>query len=60
MAIRQIFLVCSLRPLLMHEDRVYMSFCADFSEVSVKLSDVSLHGFGKRSALVLNDSKSEG
>jgi len=37
-----------------------MGYCGDFSEIYIKLPNFSFHGFGKRAALVLNDSKSEG
>lgn len=37
-----------------------MGDCGDSSEIFIKLSNFSLHGFRKRAAFVLNDSKSEG
>ena len=36
-----------------------MSCLSDFSEVYIKLSHFSLHGFGRRAVLALNDSKSK-
>ena len=61
------FLVCSLNVFdnlseWLHsnkpEDCPYMSCCVDFSVVYIKLSNFSLHSFGKRAVLVLSDSKS--
>lgn len=39
-----------------HEDCPYVSCCGGFSEVWIKLSHVSLCGWGEKAGLVLKDS----
>lgn len=53
-------LVNFLRGSLRHKVCPYMSYHGDFSEVSMKLSSVSLMCFGERAVLVFSKSKSEG
>lgn len=42
-----------------NKDCVNMSSCGAFSEIYMKLSSVSLQGFGKMAVFVLSDSKSK-